>query len=138
MFFSRQRGDLVDFRCLGAQGARFEAKFGAHRPEPKLSFSRCPGSLWALLELFQRLLSMFSDSRHHFASFSWSQTKGSSFRAFRAFRPTAAAMVAQPGRLHAKPSNRKTLHLSDGREFCYRFALGPFLLNLPLGPYYLE
>ena len=53
VFFSRQRGDFVDFRCLGAQETRFEAKFGAHRPEPKLSFSRCPGSPWARPGLFQ-------------------------------------------------------------------------------------
>ena len=35
LFFSRQRGDLVDLRCLGAQGARFEAKIGAPRLRAK-------------------------------------------------------------------------------------------------------
>ena len=29
MFLSRQRGDLSDFRCLGAQETRFFAEFGA-------------------------------------------------------------------------------------------------------------
>ena len=80
VFFSRQRGDLVDFRCLGAQGTRFEAKFGAHRPEPKLSFSRRPGSLWAFPVLFQRIL-----SNHYF----W--TQGTILLHFRGPKPRGPA-----------------------------------------------
>jgi hypothetical protein len=53
VFFSRQRADFEDLGCLGAQGARFEAKFGAQGSEPKVSCSRCPGSPWARPELFQ-------------------------------------------------------------------------------------
>ena len=43
----------MDFRCLGAQGARFEAKIGAQGSEPKVSFSRRPESPSARPELFQ-------------------------------------------------------------------------------------
>ena len=53
MFFSRQRGDLVDFRCLGAQGTRFEAEFGAQGSELNVSILWRPGSPCALPEPFQ-------------------------------------------------------------------------------------